>query len=560
MQRNTRLHPILPHRLGWLAALSWLLLGAPFTAAAASNLDVKSMLDLGWVQAQCSTLSSGSVPNVFDGSTGTSLTTQNVNPLALTLAFKEIQHFDGFSLWFGNGTNRWQVETAATQADLDGKDPNTSYRVLVPYQSDAASQWAEASMASPVAGKVLRLTLNRLAGGSQVQLCEWEIRHQLKLEQPLITNCLSYSMSWSTEPYNYYALQYSTNLAVWTSVVCSMPRTAAMTNGGVVLPGSGLAAYRLRQFPQGSSDMPFVTKNVLVINYDPILTNHGGVRLHQYMNWGDPHELTTQYLTDLTEVSSNYVRWVPTFVDVNAWPVKADGFVYDETSYLSGSFHSPDNVNYERIIQDFDLDNRVKAGEVDEVVLWGGPYFGFYESQMVGATAYWCNSPAIIHAGVPLYVIMGLNYERGGDCALESFGHRSESILSHVYGWPSGGTTILHLWDRFTKITRDAPGSAACGNVHFPPNGMSDYDYGNSTTVKCYADDWLLNYPKFKSANRMLNAAEWNYDHRLYLKWWFAHMPHKPDRYVDTGNTINNGKLNNWWGYLADFNFYTESH
>ena len=419
-------------------------------------------------------------------------------------------------------------------------------------------------MASPVAGKLLRLTLNRLTGGSQVQLCEWEIRHQLKLEQPLITNCLSCSMSWSTEPYYYYALQYSTNLAYWTSVDCSMPRTAAITNGVAVLPGSGLAAFRLRQFPLGSSDMPFVTKKVLVINYDPILTNHGGVRLHQYMNWGDPRELNATYLADLTEVSSNYVRWVPTFVDVNAWPVKADGFVYDETSYLNaginGTFHSPDNANYQRIIQDFDLDNRVKAGEVDEVVLWGGPYFGFYESQMVGATAYWCNSPAIIHAGVPLYVIMGLSYERGVDCALESFGHRSESILSHVYGSWNGGTTILHLWDRFTKLNRDAPGSAACGNVHFPPNGTADYDYGNSTSVKSYADDWLLNYPKFKSANRMLNAAEWNYDHRLYLKWWFAHMPHKPDRYLDTGNTINNGKLNNWWGYLVDFNFYTESH
>ena len=170
MQRNTRLHPILPHRLGWLAALSWLLLGAPFTAAAASNLDVKSMLDLGWVQAQCSTLSSGSLPNVFDGSTNTSLTTQNVNPLVLTLVFKETQYFDGFRLWFGNGTNRWQMETAATQADLDGKNTNTSYRVAVPYLSDAASQLAEASVVFPAAGKLLRLTLNRLAGGGPVEL------------------------------------------------------------------------------------------------------------------------------------------------------------------------------------------------------------------------------------------------------------------------------------------------------------------------------------------------------------------------------------------------------
>jgi hypothetical protein len=322
------------------------------------------------------------------------------------------------------------------------------------------------------------------------------------------------------------------------------------------LLGAAVAATAAAPKLTPTTRPPSVVKKVLVLNYDPVLPNHGNVRLHEHLRWGNPRQLTTNYLADLTEVSSNYVRWVPTFVDVNAWPVKKDGFVYDETSYLaavrSGKYHAPDAVDYGRIVEQFDLDRRVKAGEMDEVIIWGGPGFGYYESQMVGPGAYWCNSPGTSRADVPLYVIMGLNYERGVDCALESFGHRSESILWHVYGSWNSGTNVLHLWDRFTRIAKDAPGQAAGGNVHFPPNGTHDYDYANTNAVVSLADDWLLNYPNFRGTHRRFNAAEWNFDHRQYLKWWFGHMPHQPGRYAD-------GKLNNWWGYLVDFNAYPES-
>ncbi len=93
---------------------------------------------------------------------------------------------------------------------------------------------------------------------------------------------------------------------------------------------------------------------------------------------------------------------------------------------------------------------------------------------------------------------------------------------------------------------------AACGNVHFPPNGVSDYDYANTTMVLSSADDWLYNYPNFTGQTRKFNASEWSYDQRLYLKWWYRHMPRLPGRYSD-------GKLNNWWCYLVDPNGYPES-
>ena len=109
-----------------------------------------------------------------------------------------------------------------------------------------------------------------------------------------------------------------------------------------------------------------------------------------------------------------------------------------------------------------------------------------------------------------------------------------------------------HLWDKFTSLNKDAPGKAACGNVHFPPNGTNDYDYAKPTLVVSSADDWLLNFPNFKGVTRTFNAAEWNYDQEQYLKWWYRHMPHLPGRNPD-------GKLNNWWCYLVDMNAYPES-
>lgn len=299
-----------------------------------------------------------------------------------------------------------------------------------------------------------------------------------------------------------------------------------------------------------------ITKKVLVLNYDPLLENYGNIRVHQYFGWNDPRTLVNRYLTDLTECSGGYIQWqVVDFIDIDEYPVKIDGFKYNDVSYLQAwqtrTFHAPDGVDYRAIITNYNLNSRVSSGQINEVIILGAPYFGYYESQMVGQGAYFCNSPPIQYPGVPLYIIMGFNYERGGECALEDFGHRSESILTRVYGSWSPGGAINHLWDRFTRYEKIAPGLATCGNVHFPPNGGQDYDYANSSFVSSSADDWLK-YPNFTGQRRSINGAEWNYDHRTYLKWWLNHMPKTAGRYSD-------GRLNNWWGYLVDMNAYPES-
>ena len=316
------------------------------------------------------------------------------------------------------------------------------------------------------------------------------------------------------------------------------------------------------------------------MNIDPILENHGNLSLNQFMGWNDPHVLNTNYLNDLNAASGGYVEWqVAGWVDLDLWPQQWDGFSYNDTSYFQ-SWNDPaqypwhknadgtlSTVDYGALL-DMPLaamggksaHQMVTGREVDEIVWWGHPYAGFYESRMIGRTAYFCNSGPLIRSS-RLYVVMGLNPERGVGDAIHSFGHRSESILRHVYGSWSGDSTVDHLWDRFT---RNGPlhgvSVAGCGNIHYPPNTSTQYAYDVITSVSSEADHWL-DYPNLGGSLKNVSASTWggpDYQHN-FLLWWLARIPKAQGRYVDDLNPINHGKLNNWWGYLVDMNEYAES-
>jgi hypothetical protein len=187
---------------------------------------------------------------------------------------------------------------------------------------------------------------------------------------------------------------------------------------------------------------------------------------------------------------------------------------------------------------------------------------------------------------------MGFNFERGVGEMLEDLGHRAESIMEHVFadvqdvgvrghsqGAASGSETssdeslldkllntigfrqpatsnlqpatidlTSNLWKQFTRYDKTHPGMAACGNVHFAPSSMNDYDWGNRRPVQSNADDWL-NYPNFTGQAREMRCAEWgNGDIRLHHLWWFKRFPH-------VEGTTPTGKLNNWWDYVVGLRF-----
>lgn len=305
--------------------------------------------------------------------------------------------------------------------------------------------------------------------------------------------------------------------------------------------------------PMQYSDEPLqaLTPRALVIVYDPVVDRSTGETLTQHMNWNSVDDLIAGYVADIDECSGGLVKYrVVGRVDVNEFPQKADGFRYDAETYLAvmnqaAPAHDPDMVDYAKIVADQHLIERVTGGDFDEVWLFGPPYGGFYESHMAGRGAFWCNSPAMqgTENCPKRFVIMGFSYQRGVGEILEDLGHRAESVLDKVFERKYGQA---NFWKRFSRYDKIAPGQAEVGMMHFAPNSLQDYDWGNPTPVMSKCDDWL-NFPNLTGAARQVTCADWgNGDIREHHKWWFKRIPKVARRINDISN--------NWCKYFIDVN------
>jgi hypothetical protein len=293
---------------------------------------------------------------------------------------------------------------------------------------------------------------------------------------------------------------------------------------------------------------PPITRKVLVIIHNPVLPSKENRTLKEYFGWHDPNELIKGYISDLREASYGYITYeVAEQVEVNAFPLKKDGFRYDEESYLkvweTKIFHKPDTVDYAELLREFQIIEKINAGTIDEVWLFGHPYGGYYESIMGGPGAFWCNSQPLggTHLAKRRFVIMGFNFERGVGEMLESVGHRAESIMQKVYE-----SKRHNLFERFTRYEQKSPGRAECGNIHFAPNSEKDYDWGNAHKVMSRADSWYK-FPDLSDEPRLVDSEEWGKGEiRAHHVWWLKHFPHV------TGET--EGVSHNWWQYVVDPN------
>jgi hypothetical protein len=302
---------------------------------------------------------------------------------------------------------------------------------------------------------------------------------------------------------------------------------------------------------QSVGSMTPVRPRVLLIIYNPRVPGEGGRKLHQVLNWNDPDLLTQQYIADLREISHGYANYeIVERIEVDDMPVKLDGFQYRADDFVArwrarGDFHQPDAVDYHHILDHFAIIDRVNSDQIDEVWLHGFPYAGFYESLMVGPGAFWCNSPPLPNSSHSRrrFVVMGFSYERGVGEMLENLGHRAESIMNHAYRRASGAA---NLWQRFSRYDQTHPGQAEVGTMHFAPNSVRDYDWGNTTFVPSRCHTWR-NFPDRQGEVRQVNCQEWgNGDIRQHHLWWFRLLPHA------AGAT--NGISHNWWEYVIDPN------
>ena len=291
-----------------------------------------------------------------------------------------------------------------------------------------------------------------------------------------------------------------------------------------------------------------VTKKVLLVIHDPTLPDGRTVR--KALRWGDPDDLTEQYINDMREISYGYCNYeIAERVVVDEYPVKIDGFQYTSSEFvrlwtIKRDFHQPDAVDYRKLLEQFEVVEKVNRREIDELWLFGFPYAGYYESMMVGPGAFWCNAPALDGTVANRkFVVMGFNYERGVGEMLEAMGHRAESIMKHTFRNMSGED---NLWERFIRYDKTHPTRAEVGNVHFAPNSDRDYDWGNPRPVLTRCDNWL-NFPDLNAPPQKLSCSAWGHgDIRKHHKWWFKRFPHI------SGHA--NGISYNWWEYVIDPN------
>ena len=288
---------------------------------------------------------------------------------------------------------------------------------------------------------------------------------------------------------------------------------------------------------------------VLSLVFNPAVKSRRAKNLLEAMGWNEVDILTARYLADLRECSRGYARYrVVERIQVDAFPVKEDGFRYDGNEFMGmmhrgRGFHKADQVDYRQILEDYQIVEKVRTEGIDEVWMFGPPYAGFFESRMAGSGAFFCNAPPLKHGeDTPRrFIIMGFNYERGVGEMLESFGHRAEAIMRQVYRDRLGED---NLWERFTRHEKTHPERSEVGTVHYAPNSVADYDWGNPRRVLSRCRTWE-SYPDLSGEPAWVDSREWGGgDMRMHHLWWLRHIPRTSGE--------NNGVSNNWWEYLID--------
>lgn len=298
---------------------------------------------------------------------------------------------------------------------------------------------------------------------------------------------------------------------------------------------------------------PFIPGNL----HSPNDPNAEPKRLGEVGGWNDSRELAQGFIEDMLAASGGYLQFeIVEWNIVDAFQRKRDGYTYTPESYLSAKrgetdWHQPDAVDYDHEIRKYGMAKKIDAGVADEIWWFGLPYFGYWESVMFGPQSFWINAPPQSQFDSKRrFAIMGWNSERGVAEMIHNVGHRLESTMSHYYGGWSLDEPKTN-WDHFAKVIAKGAEISGVGHCHYPPNGESDYDYANERTVKSTAPDWL-DFPRLTGKTAMIDRETWGGPdyHRNYMKWMFSHLPKAPGVNPD-------GRENNWWKYLYNFEAYS---
>jgi hypothetical protein len=211
-------------------------------------------------------------------------------------------------------------------------------------------------------------------------------------------------------------------------------------------------------------------------------------------------------------------------------------------------------TDYHEIMKRVGIRKWVEGKEVEEVWIWGyqGGKVGLWESNMSGPFGDISNSdrdPKDLPVLSKTYTVYHYNYQRGTSEAIEDHMHQIEAVLNYVDGrdrTPPEQWSSLVFWGKFVGSDRTNkivhPG---CGWAHYPPNGKSDYDWGNKRFVETDIEDWK---PDGMGRKQGINCDRWGGDSLKWFVYWMQNVPG-----ANNGLSYKGKPLNNWWEFVGHF-------
>lgn len=189
-----------------------------------------------------------------------------------------------------------------------------------------------------------------------------------------------------------------------------------------------------------------------------------------------------------------------------------------------------------------DLCAYIAANKIDQVWFWkdvgtdnGGfnqEYFMSWSNTMLPSGGY----PPVCN-GQRTFLVLGLDQNRTVAEALHSFGHSIEATIPVLQG------TDL-FWTKWAGGTNPSAEARTCGNVHFPPNTGTGYDYTRGTGISTNCEDW---HADGTGTQTNVTCSRWGCNQEGYMKWWLQNTPN-----AGSGLTYGGKVIPTWWSFLAD--------
>lgn len=194
--------------------------------------------------------------------------------------------------------------------------------------------------------------------------------------------------------------------------------------------------------------------------------------------------------------------------------------------------------NYHAILQRANARDYVERRGVKEIWIWGyhSKISEPWESNLSSPHGMDISNSDRDRGDLPIfsktYTVYHYNYHRATEEAVHNHLHQIECLIRAAH------PTLARLFEGERDQWR-------CGNCHFPPNGVKDYDYHNSRFVESDIEDWR---PEGFGVKKPLNRDTWNNRELLYYIYWMRSLPG-----ARNGLTYQRKPLMNWWHWVGDF-------